>query len=543
MGQSLLKNYTVEKENYMVGGYNCLWKIHKGKSKLKEGDLASVFVFDKKSLDKFKEKDREEILNILRKEANFLLKFRHPGLLSINESLIEDKTTMAFATEYVPNSITTLLNKQSLSILEMKMMLLELVDTLIFLHEDAKVIHGYINPDGIFIDEKGKIKLSSFCFSILDPNVMGNTNPTYNFNLVESPNTNFISPEAALNNKINYKSDIFSFGVLIAYLIKKIKKLSIDLNSSNIDSYKRNLSNSNTFYDKFFSVITQKLEPTEVQLLQGMLSYDYEKRLTSKNLREQAWFNDQIISAIRFIENIETNDANKNTMFFNQFPVILNKFEEKIILKKILPKFLEILKLENFMNNALPGVFTISEKLNKSINFESDIWPNIKELFKMKVMSAASLYFLITKIEFISKNITPSEFTEHMLKIICKALDSNLQKLQKSVFERVNIITKNIESQVFKNHIYERMISIVVNSTFPEVRMVVLNCMKETYQLLDQNTINDSFLNTLEKVRKSENKSDFCLKLVSIYEEISKIVSIKVNNIYIYIIIIISLYP
>lgn len=539
MGQNLLKNYTVDKESYMMGGYNCLWKIHKGRSRLKEGDLASVFVFEKKRLDKFSSKDKEEILNLLRKEAQFLLKYKYPGLLSINESLIEDKSTLAFATEYVPNSLTTLLEKQQMTILEMKMMMIEMVETLIFLHEDAKVIHSYINPDGIFIDDKGKIKLSSFCFSLKDPNIMGNNSPVYNLNSVESPNCNYLSPEAVVNDKIIYKSDIFSFGVLLAFLIKKIKNIGLSLTNNSVDSYKRTFSNENSYYDKFLTPILSKLDSTEIDLLTGMLKYNPEARLSSKSLKAQPWFNDQIISAIRFIENLETNDAGKNTIFFSQFPKILEKFEEKIILKKILPKFLEILRMESFMNNALPGVFTISEKLEKQIDFETMIWPNIKELFKMKSMSAASLYFLITIIEFISKKISNTEFSEHMLKVICKALDSNLQKLQKAVFERLSIISKVLESQVFKNHIYERMISIVVSTNHNEVKLLLLKCLKETFTILDQNTINDSFLNSLEKVRKGDNKAPVCLKLVEIYEEISKLVSVKVST---YIIIILIAY-
>ena len=135
----------------------------------------------------------------------------------------------------------------------------------------------------------------------------------------------------------------------------------------------------------------------------------------------------------------------------------------------------------------------------------------------------------MTKIEYISKNISRDEFSNHMLGAICKSLDTNLQKLQKAVFDNLSIINKIIESQAFKNHIYQRMISIVVKTTFPEIKMQILESMKSTFKLLDQITLNDSFLSTLEKIRKLDTKSDICLKLVEIYEEIAKTVSIEVS--------------
>ena len=183
------------------------------------------------------------------------------------------------------------------------------------------------------------------------------------------------------------------------------------------------------------------------------------------------------------------------------------------------------------MNQALPCVFIISEKYTetKSINFESEIWPNIKSLFKLKQMSAGSLFFLINKIEYIAKNISQSEFTNHMLNIICKALDSNIVKLQKAVFSNLSIITKNLESHTFKNSIYLRMISILMQTQHQEVKLIILNSLKENYKLLDQTTINDSFLNTLEKLRKMDTNTVICLKIVDIYEEIAKVVSIEVG--------------
>ena len=52
----------------------------------------SVFIFEKKSLEKKKlsQGQKDEIINILKKDAQNLTKLRHPNLLSLIEQPLED---------------------------------------------------------------------------------------------------------------------------------------------------------------------------------------------------------------------------------------------------------------------------------------------------------------------------------------------------------------------------------------------------------------------------------------------------------------------
>jgi SCY1-like protein 2 len=106
MGNTLLRDYNVEKESFLTGGFQNLWKIYKGKHKDRNTDV-SVFFFDKKSLDKFNKDQRDEVINILKKEATSLAKYKHPGLLGIVELPLEDKTSLAFVTEPIHYTLTS----------------------------------------------------------------------------------------------------------------------------------------------------------------------------------------------------------------------------------------------------------------------------------------------------------------------------------------------------------------------------------------------------------------------------------------------------
>jgi hypothetical protein len=54
MGSQLTKNYEVDKEPYIHGGLHNLWKIYRGKKKDRGNMDVSVFIFEKKTLDKKK---------------------------------------------------------------------------------------------------------------------------------------------------------------------------------------------------------------------------------------------------------------------------------------------------------------------------------------------------------------------------------------------------------------------------------------------------------------------------------------------------------
>ena len=92
MGSQLTKNYDVDKEPYMHGGLHSLWKIYRGKKKDRNNMDVSVFIFEKKTLDKKKlsQNQKDEIFAILKKDAQCLAKMKHPNLLSLIEQPLED---------------------------------------------------------------------------------------------------------------------------------------------------------------------------------------------------------------------------------------------------------------------------------------------------------------------------------------------------------------------------------------------------------------------------------------------------------------------
>ena len=521
MGNELFGEYNIEKEPFLTGGYLNLWNIYRGIHKERKQNVC-VFVFEKKNLNKFQKEEQNDILNSLKKEAQSLIKYKHPSILGIVEPLLEDKNSIGFVTEEFKYNLSSWVKSINPSKLEIKQMIIELCKVINFLHSDAHSIHTNFNPDNIFIDKDNKIKISGMNFAVNDPPLQGGE---INVSSGATPNLSYCAPEIISHSKAFYSSDIFSIGCIIYNLLKFHKGESdrnlLSLNSNTVLSYNNALSNMDNKLSKC------NFENEDINLLNKILNTEPQYRPGIKELLDNEWFNDPKLKALNFIENLNANEQSKNIEFLQKLPRIISMFENKIILNRFLPCLLNALKNESLINSCLPAIFSICENTNLKLNFSNDVWPHLKDLFKLRALPAASIYFLISKVKYIGDNISNSEFSSNFLNLICKAMDCNVAKIQTVVSENLNYITKKIDSLAFKNQIYPRILQVISNTNSRPLKIDFLKKLKELYTKLDQNIINESLLNNLEKIRKADNNNEICMTIADIYEEIAKIVNIE----------------
>ena len=526
---AIFKNYSLDKDPFCNSGYKNLWKIYKGSRKDRKQDVC-VWVCEKKSLDKYSYQEKEEILTILRKEAGSLAKFKHPQILALVDPIEEDKSTIAFVTEQFSFALTNWVETNNISKLEVKLMVIEICQVLMFLHEDAKVIHSYLALENIFLTSQYHIKLSGFQFAIVDPptSMTGVSGAEINFSkygIATLPTLNFTSPEIINSNMAYYQSDIFSLGTIIYYLLKSNKgdhdRDLISLNTNSIDCYKRSVDLLENKVNKL------GFESDDNNIITILTQKSFEQRPGIRDCQQHQWFNDPKLKAMKFVDNFLLNEQSKNIEFLTKFHNIMKIFETKLIEKKFLPAFVNALKTEALIVAALPAIFAIGEETSFKIDFENSIWIGLKELFTMKQVPAAGLYFILSKIKFLSEKITNTEFNTNLLSIICKALDSNVVKLQTVVLDNISFIVKKIDSLSFKNQLFPRLVNIVLKSTSTPLKVQILKSFSTVFHLLDQTILNDTLLSTLEKIRKSDNSGEISMGIVTVYEQIAKVVNIE----------------
>ena len=505
MGSDLFSNYTIEKTPFLQGGYLRLWKIYHGTHKVRKQEVC-VFVFEKKSLEKYPKQEQGEILLTLKCEAQMLVKFKHPSLLGVVESFVEDKNTLGFVTERFDYSLNSWMMNVKPSKLEIKQMVIELAKAILFLHNDAHVVHNNLNPDVIFIDANNKIKISGLSFSIEDPPLQGG----------DIDVTKYSPPSAHNINRL------VIYQILKDHLGDNKTHLFMKLSSNSINAYKN-------FMNSFDSYLTSKLkfENDDNFLLSKLLQKQHNSRPRVRDIIDTPWFNDPKLKALNFIMNLESNDQKKNVEFLEKLPKIIGMFEKKIIVKRFLPALLKAIKVETLINPCLPAIFSICESPSFKIDFAREIWPKLKDLFKLRSLPAAAIYFLISKVQYIGEHISQTEFSQNFLNLICKAMDCNVPKIQLVVSNNMKFIANNTDSLSFKNQIFPRIMQVVSSTNSKTLKLSMLNNIKDLYTKLDQNLINDKLLTTLDKVRKTDGNNDICMSICDIYLEISKIVSLE----------------
>lgn len=90
-------------------------------------------------------------------------------MLNLIEAPLEDKTTICFVTEPVEFSLASLALDQAKrdlipSEVDLKLLVLELMECINFLHANAKTIHMNLSPEHVYVTKEGKLKLSGLCF-------------------------------------------------------------------------------------------------------------------------------------------------------------------------------------------------------------------------------------------------------------------------------------------------------------------------------------------------------------------------------------------
>lgn len=103
----------------------------------------------------------------MNKDADELARIKHPNILTLAQQPLEDNKTLVFITEPVEYSLAFLLDnykmKNSLpGELESKLIMLELMEAVHFLHNTAKIVHLNISPENVYITKEGKVKLAGF---------------------------------------------------------------------------------------------------------------------------------------------------------------------------------------------------------------------------------------------------------------------------------------------------------------------------------------------------------------------------------------------
>lgn len=109
-GNNVTKEFEIVNDEWTSGGNQLCWKLYDAVKK-STNQKASIFVLEKKYLDGYAKRDKELILDSLKKSVQQLTRLRHPSILKVEHPLEESRDCIAFATEPVFCSLANTLGK------------------------------------------------------------------------------------------------------------------------------------------------------------------------------------------------------------------------------------------------------------------------------------------------------------------------------------------------------------------------------------------------------------------------------------------------
>ncbi|CCU82686.1 protein kinase Scy1 [Blumeria hordei DH14] len=524
-------NYSISQVQTTTSGP---WKIYDAKKKT-SGKLASIFVFERKSLEpqsgslsrptsSVLKKDTEDVVERLKKEASSLARLRHPNILELVEPIEETRNGgLQFATEMVTASLSGLLKEKDerekngetinqredaietskaeclLDELEIQKGLEQMSKALEFLHDNAQLIHGNLTPDAIFINSKSDWKISGLSFSCPPDGSTTKISTIPPLNLPQAlnidsrlprcvqMNLDYCSPDFVLDSNLNVAADMFSLGLIIITLYNYPHNSPLQTNSS-VSSYKKLFASSSAIPSASNGYLCSRPLPKDIEtfVLPKLITRWPAQRMTAKEFQQSPYFDNILISTIRFLDSLPAKTPNEKSQFLRGFSRISPSFPKSVLEKKVLPALLEQVKDRELLSLILQNVFNILGQLSSRRKiFTEVIMHKLKEIFvntgNPKISAEkdptreASLMVLLDHISMIIENCSGKEFkdrklahsyhrscltTKDMLPIIYLAIESPVHRIVDTSLQTLPLILPVLDFTTIKNELFPVIASV-----------------------------------------------------------------------------------
>ncbi|KAG0280244.1 hypothetical protein BGZ96_001619 [Linnemannia gamsii] len=538
MGNAITKNYEVGGQIASAG----LWKIHRG-TKRTTGQEVAVFIFEKNIVESISslrrqapsKRDQERVYEFLKKEASQLSRLRHPCMLEVVEPVDESRTAIAFATEPIFASLSNLLGNYEnlpsvsddirnfeLDELEVQKGLLQLGKGLQFCHNDAKIVHGNLVPDAIFVNAKGDWKIAGFGFSTFLPRDASSPPPAEYWNYDHELHAycqrdlDYQAPEYILDQKLDPSNDMFGIGCLAYSVLNKGSPL---INSR---------GNMNTYRQQIDRINQQQFEKLPAHLADAMtrlITREPSMRMSAVEFQTSKFFDNILVSTMKYMENFAEKTRDDKGQFMKGLLRVLPQFPERVLMRKILPCLLDELKDHALLPYTLPNVFYIIQKMSPK-EFEERVLPSLKPIFLVRE-PMQNLLTLLEKIELLHQKAGGQVFKEDIMPLVYCALEpKNPPSVQEKALKTVPAIMEALDYTTVKASLFPRIATLFAQTTTLSVKVNTLLCFLTIMKILDKFTITEKLIPLLRNIKTRE--VNVSMATLQVYQEMGKYVDKEV---------------
>ncbi|XP_048519751.1 SCY1-like protein 2 [Dendroctonus ponderosae] len=494
-------------------GPGLLWKIYKGTKRSTKQD-ASIFVFEKRQLEKFNKNDRELVLESLKHGVQQLTKIRHPQVLTVQHPLEESRDSIAFATEPVFASLANILGETTnmpqpanmsdykFFDIEIKYGLLQISEGLQFLHNDVKLLHKNMTPESIVINASGVWKLFGldFCVHNINPPNQATNFPFEDYSptvpIVCQPSLNYLAPECVLRQSHSTASDMFSLGMLVYALHSPGKQCLSPV---------RDLQQFKLRAQQLKILSTAKLQaiPEELrEFVKLLLNVTPEIRPDAHQFIKIPYFDDVGVKTLTYLDSLLQWDNLQKSQFYKGLPDALSQLPHRVKLQRVLACLVRDLGQPTMVPFILPSIFDIAKSCSKE-EYTEHVLPHLKPLMKL-IDPIQILLIMLQQMQLLLK-LTPAEdVQQHVLPMLYRGLDSDSPQIHELCLSVLPTFAGLLDHANVKNSLLPRIKKLCLSTSTLSVRVNCLLCVGKLLEHLDKWLVVDEILPFLPQIPSRE---------------------------------------
>ncbi|KAI9233685.1 MAG: kinase-like domain-containing protein [Podila humilis] len=408
------------------------------------------------------------------------------------------------------------IRKFELDELEVQKGLSQLGKGLQFCHNDAKIVHGNLVPDAIFVNAKGDWKIAGFGFSTFmsrDPNV---ATPVeywdYDHELHPycQKDLNYQAPEYVLEQRLDPSNDMFGIGCLAYSVLNKGTPLL------------QTRGNLNTYRQQIERISQNRFETLPAHLADAMtrlITREPSMRMNAVEFQSSKFFDNILVSTMKYMENFAEKTRDDKGQFMKGLLRVLPQFPERVLYRKILPCLLDELKDHALLPYTLPNVFFIIQKMTPK-EFEDKVLPSLKPIFLVRE-PMQNLLTLLEKIELLQQKAGGAVFKEDIMPLVYCALEpKNPPSVQEKALKTVPTITEALDYTTVKASLFPRIATLFSQTTTLSVKVNTLLCFLTIMKILDKFTITEKLIPLLRNIKTRE--VNVTMATLQVYQEMGK---------------------
>lgn len=160
--------------------------------------------------------------------------------------------------------------------------------------------------------------------------------------------------------------------------------------------------------------------------------------MTAHEFQQSQFFDNILVSSIRFLDSLPAKTAHEKSQFMRGFPRVLDQFPRPVLEKKVLPALLEETKDREILFLVLRNVFQIVKLLpsgrrafvEKVIPMLRDTFPTAKDTSnEQDTAKEAGLVVVLDSMELIGRSCSGKGFKEAVLPIVRLGLESHTHSI------------------------------------------------------------------------------------------------------------------